>query len=85
MICLHIALVTKKPVIEGVTVFPVIPIGINIKILVKYIDDPALFKLKTNKVRSLKLYRVIQSKRAKIKQDIGDAPLNNLRLGTWGP
>ena len=27
---------------------------------------------------------MIQNKRAKIKQDIGDAPLNNLRLGTWG-
>ena len=25
------------------------------------------------------VYRVIQNKRAKIKQDIGDAPLNNLR------
>ena len=25
------------------------------------------------------IYRVIQNKRAKIKQDIGDAPLNNLR------
>ena len=25
------------------------------------------------------LYRMIQNKRAKIKQDIGDAPLNNLR------
>ena len=26
-----------------------------------------------------KIYRVIQNKHAKIKQDIGDAPLNNLR------
>ena len=25
------------------------------------------------------IYKVIQNKRAKIKQDIGDAPLNNLR------
>ena len=31
------------------------------------------------------VYRVIQNKRAKIKQDIGDAPLNNLRSGTWDP
>ena len=25
------------------------------------------------------IYRMIKNKRAKIKQDIGDAPLNNLR------
>ena len=31
------------------------------------------------------IYRMIQNKRAKIKQDIGDVPLINLRSGTWGP
>ena len=30
-------------------------------------------------------YRVIQNKRAKITQDIGDAPLNNLSYGIWDP
>ena len=34
---------------------------------------------KQEKKENILIYRVIQNKRAKIKQDIGDAPLNNLR------
>ena len=38
-----------------------------------------LKKFKTYSILGHIIYRVIQNKRAKIKQDIGDAQLNNLR------